>query len=332
MSKFEKFREQLLTGWNNFLNKFDEETEGEMARERIVVFVVAMIVALCLWLLVNLSRDYNLNIEMPISLGAVPEEKALAEDLPEEATVSVTGEGWKLINLYNNPPGINVEVNNAEVNIYDQVQRKMNMMPNISVQKVQPLILTVQLEDRVSKKVPLRSTVSVSFRDQYDFVDPPGLKPDSITVSGARSLVRNIREWSTDSVHIANVSDDISSPVDLKEPGELITISKQQAEFTAQVSQFTEGEAMVDIKTRGFSSDQNVSFSPSSITVKYDVPIDEYTEIQDFNPFRAYVTYEQIQRNSSGFITPQIEQTANNYHIRLRSFQPRRVAYFTVLD
>ncbi len=332
MSKIEEYKEKLRNGWKILINTSEEEEEAEVGRERIVVFVVALILALCLWLMVNLSRDYNLNIDLPISLGAVPEEQALAENLPEKATVSVSGEGWKLINLYNNPPSVNVDVTNTEINVYDQVQQQMNMLPDISVQKVQPLILTVQLEERISKKVPLRSRVNVSFRDQYGFVGSPQIHPDSITVNGARSLVENITEWTTDSVHVSNVSSDISRTVDLKNAGNLLIISQQEARFEGRVSQYTEGEVTVDVETRNLPQGRGISYSPSSITVTYDVPIDEYNEIQDMNPFTAYISYEQIEEDSSGFLTPQIEQSPNDYHIKMRSFQPRRVAYFMQLD
>ncbi len=329
---FEDYKEKFLAAWNNLIQKSDEGEIAEMGRERIVVFIVALILALCLWLLVNLSRDYNLNINLPISLGAIPEEQALASSLPDNATVSVSGEGWKLINLYNNPPEINLDINNSEVNVYDQVQQQMNVLPEISVQKVQPLVLTLDLEERVDKKIPLRSRVEVSFRNQYDFLEPPRLKPDSVIVSGAKSLVQNITEWRTESVQLTNVSGDISQTVNLEEPGELITIGRNEVTFEARVSQYTEGEAEVDVEVRGLPSGRSISFSPSTITVRYNVPIDEYNELQDLNPFEAYITYSQIQQDSTGFLRPQIEQTTDDFHIEVRSSQPRRVAYFMIVD
>src|SRR6056297_3009595 len=100
--KIEEIKERLLGWWQNLVKKSDEDDIAGVGRERIVVFFVALVLALSFWLMVNLSREYNLNVELPIQLGAVPTEKALVEELPEKATVSVTGEGWKLINLYNN--------------------------------------------------------------------------------------------------------------------------------------------------------------------------------------------------------------------------------------
>jgi len=332
-SMIDQFKEKLLGFWNNLVKKSDEEDIAGMGRERIVVFIVSFILALCLWLMVNLSRDYNLNVELPIKLGSVPENKALVQKLPHTATVSVTGEGWKLINLYNNPPAIHVNVSDSEVNLFDQVQQQMNAMPDINVQKVQPLIVNLKLEDRVSKPVPIRSRVHITFEDQYGMVGQAKFKPDSITVSGASSLIKNVTDWPTDSVNYEDISSNISRVVKLKEPGELIDLSRNEVIYNVRVEQFTEGEAKVNIETRNLPAGQSVSYSPSAITVKFNIPIDEYTNLDKTNPFRAFVNYSQIQTDSTGFVAPQIEQVTDTtkYHIDIRSFQPRQVAYFIVL-
>lgn len=329
-SKLEEYKDKFISGWENLIKKSDEDDIAGMGRERIVVFIVSFILALCLWLMVNLSVDYNLNLNIPIRLGAVPEDKALANDLPENATVSITAEGWKLINLYSNPPSISIDVTNSSVNLREQVQQQMNTF-GVEFQTVQPLVLNVQLEDRISKKVPVRSQVNVLFEDQYDFLGSPKIQPDSITVNGAASLLEDIEVWQTDSVQIENVSKNLSRAIALESPGELISLSQSQVMYNAPVAQFTEGEVKVNIYTRNLPQDRVISYSPVSLTVKYDVPIEEYTQVQDKNPFQAYVNYGQILQDSTGFVTPQIEQTGNDYHIKLRSFQPRRVAYFMVL-
>jgi YbbR domain-containing protein len=330
-SKFYELKEKLSKGWDFLVQKSDEDDIAGVGRERIIVFIVAFILAFFLWLMVNLSRDFNLNIELPIQLGAVPSDKALVEDLPETATVSVSGEGWQLINFYNNPPSIDIDVSDTEVNLHDQVQQQMNALPNVDLQKVQPLILTVELEDRISKKVPIRPNVEVSFERQYGFVDSAEIKPGNVNITGAASLLREINEWPTDSIQINNVSGDLSRAIPLQEPGELIQLSQNEVMYNAEVTQYTEGEAKVNISTRNFPQGRMVSFSPLSITVKFDIPIDEYPKVTDEELFNAFVTYSQIIEDSSGFVTPQIEQSTDDYHIKIRSFQPRRVAYFMIL-
>lgn len=328
---FSQITERFLTFWDNLLKRVDDEGSKAYSREKIVVFVVALILALCLWFLVNLSRAYVLNVNLPIELGNIPDDRALAEDLPDLATVSVQGEGWKLLNLYNNPPQIFVDVTNGEVNLYDQVQQQMNAIPDIDVQKVQPLILSLDLEEKISKKVPVRPRVTVNFADQFDFLSEPGISPDSITISGASSIVNNIMAWETDSVSLGNVRSDISQQVSLKAPPNLLTLSTETVQFNAQVAQYTEGESKVFVRTRNLPGGQNITFSPAFVTVRYTVPIEEYSDVVDINPFAAVVPYSAITQDPSGFVRPDIEVSTDQYHIKVESHQPEKVSYFEVV-
>lgn len=311
----------------------DDESEYPLG-SRLLVFTIALVLALGLWSLVNLSREYNLNINMPLTVGNMPAEKALTRSLPSTVTVSITGEGWQLINLYNNPPQIYVDVTNEEVDLFEQVQQQMNAAPNLTVQKVQPLSLRINLEDKVQKKIPVISRVSLSFEDQYGLVGEPRLQPDSVTVSGASSLLKDLKEWQTDSVHIDGVEQDLQQEVELRQSGLLLDISPTTVTLLAEVAQYTEGETRVFVEARNMPQGRTVTFSPSFINVKYNVPITEYTEVRDMaSPFMAYVDYEQIQQDSSGFVVPRIEKSVDEkYHVQVRSFQPAEVSYFMVID
>lgn len=327
----EKIKQRMSEGWENLIQKSNEDEIADVGRERIVVFVVSLILAVCLWFMVNLSITYNLNIDLPIVAAGMPEDRALAQDLPETATVSISGEGWKLISIYNNPPSVNLNVTGSEVNLYDQVQQQINAMSEVNVQKVQPLMLTLNLEQRVSKTVPVQPVFDISFEQQYGFVEDPTVQPDSVRISGAASLIEDITGWPTDSLIVDEVSADISRAVGLKK-SELISLSQNEVQFRGAVTQFTEGEVSVDLQTRNLPEGRRISYSPSSITVKYDVPVGRYADIGDKKLFEAYVAYEQIEQDTTGYVQPQIEHLSDNGFIKVRSSQPRRVAYFLVLD
>ncbi|WP_139240180.1 CdaR family protein [Fodinibius roseus] len=327
----DKIKQNISEGWENLIQKSNEDEIADVGRERIVVFAVSLILAVCFWFMVNLSRDYNLNVDLPIVAAGMPEDRALAQGLPETATVSISGEGWKLISIYNNPPPVNLNVTGSEVNLYDQVQQQMNAMSEVNIQKVQPLMLTLNLEQRISKMVPVQPIFSISFEQQYGFTGKPTVQPDSIQISGAVSLIEDITGWPTDSLVVEGVSENISRTVPLNK-NELISLSQQEVQFNAAVAQFTEGEVSVDLETRNLPEGRRISYSPSSITVRYDVPIGEYADLRDEKLFEAYLTYEQIENDTTGYVKPQIEHLSDNEFIKIRSSQPRQVAYFMVLD
>ncbi len=189
------------------------------------------------------------------------------------------------------------------------------------------------MEPKVSKKVPVKINTQLSFQNRYGLIGQPVYSPDSITVTGAQSKIADINEWEVqDTLRLTDVRDDISRTLPLRNAEGVIELSESEVNFSADVSEFTEGETTVYIETRGLPRGQNVNYNPSFITIKFDVPIDQYADVENEKPYEAFVLYSEILEDSTGFVTPDIELTAHQYELRLRSFQPKAVAYFTVLN
>lgn len=311
-----------------------EETEVNfMRREKVIVFVGAYIMAVSLWFIVNLSSSFSINVNVPIEPGNVPENMALTEELPEFVQVGVSGEGWQLLNLYNDPPVVVINIEDREVNLFDQVRQRLSYLQGVDIAKVQPLLLSIDMEPKESKKVPVRVPSEISFQNRYGLVGSPSLSPDSITITGAESMVEEIDEWVVqDTLRLSGVRDDISVDISLNGNNTVIELSETEVRFKANVSEFTEGETTVYIRTRGLPRGQNVNYNPSSVTIKFDVPIEQFTDVEKVQPYEVYVPYSKILEDSTGFVTPDIELIADQYELRLRSFQPKAVAYFTVLN
>lgn len=302
-------------------------------RERIAVFVIAYIMAISLWFIVNLNGDYRITINIPIEVGAIPQDMALAEGLPEFLEVEVSGDGWKLVNLNSNPPEIPIDVIEGEVNLFDQVRQRFTVEQDVSVLKVQPLFISIGLEQKISKKIPIKLHSDLQFEDRYGLVSDPVFNPDSLTITGARSQINKIDYWMlSDTLSLSNVREDISQIIPITPKDPLIDYDVDQIRFLADVSEFTEGEVSVYIRTRNIPRGNIINYNPSTVTIRFDVPIEQYVEVQNLRPYEVYVPYQEILEDSTGFVTPDIELVTTEYQIKLRSFQPKAVAYFSVLD
>lgn len=302
-------------------------------RERIAVFIIAYIMALSLWFIVNLSGDYRITLNIPVEPGDIPQDMALVDGLPEFLQVEVSGDGWRLVNLYSNPPEIPIDVVEGEVNLFDQVRQRFNIEQDVSVLKVQPLLINIGLEPRISKKVPIELVTDLNFENRYGLVSDPYFEPDSITITGAESHIEDIDRWLLpDTLSLAAIREDISQVISISETDPLIDLDVTEITYQADVSEFTEGEVSVYIRTRDIPRGSIINYNPSTVTIRFDVPIEQYTEVQNQRPYEVYVPYEEILEDSTGFVTPDIELVATQYQIKLRSFQPKAVAYFSVLD
>jgi YbbR domain-containing protein len=278
-----------------------------------------------------MGRDYNMTMMLPIEITNLPEDIALSSEVPDNAAVSVSGEGWSLFNLYINPPRVTLNVDAQQVNMFEQVRQQISSMSDVSVMQVDPMFLEIETEMRVSKKVPVESVVEINTGNQFGVLGPAQITPDSVTVTGPASRVENVLSWKTEDTAVNDVNSDLEMTVDLQEPGPGITIVPSTVTLQADIAEFTEAEVRIPVRSRGLPSGRAVTFSPSSIVVKYDVPLEHYNDVQSIRPFVAFVDFERLQQDTTGLITPELEKVTDEYDVRLRSFQPTRVSYFNIV-
>lgn len=300
-------------------------------REKIIAFSIAFFISICLWFIVNLSRDFNITITVPIQVTSIPEDEIISSDVPESALVSVSGEGWNIISVYNNPPRVLLTAQNERVNLTEQMRNQITSFSDLNIMQVEPSEITIQTEKKASKKVPIVSNVQLNLRERFGLLHDPEITPDSVTVSGTVNALESISEWRTEQLQIDDVNTDIQRNVSLEQPETGLSLELQTVNFQAQVAEFTEAEIRVPIRTRNLPAGRAVSYNPSSIMVRFDVPLDQYSDIQDTRPFRAYVDYSVIEQDDSGRIEPEVEIVNTDFNIRVRSFQPPRVSYFRIV-
>lgn len=303
-----------------------------VANEKVIAFLIAFIFAFFLWFVINLNRDFTIDLDLPLMIENMPEDKALSSSVPAHASVSLNGEGWQLISLYNNPPQVNLNIESDQVNLFDQVRQQLGMNMDVSVVNVQPAAVEVNLEDKMTKKVPVITRMDITLVDQYGITGRPVIEPDSVTLTGAVSKISNVMAWETEPVELQNVRGDVEKRLSLAPSDDTITIEPSEVLYKVEVAEFTEGEVKVPVRTRDMPPGKAVTYNPSSITVTYTVPIDEFADVQDIRPFIAYVNYQSILEDNSGYVTPEIERVVEEYNIRLKNYSPLQVAYFNIVD
>jgi len=299
--------------------------------EKALVFMAAFIIAIGLWVMVNLDNEFSLSLKLALDTGVIAEDLALVSPLPESVDVAVSGVGWNLLNLYNSPPVVSVNLDAENVDMTDQVARVIATYQNINLIRVQPTVLNVDVEQRISKKVPVVLNMDLEFESRFNLVGSPSIRPDSITVSGAISLVETIQFWPTVIYTGQQIRESVSTIIPLEEPPKIIDLSDESVSVTARVSEYTEGQIRLPLRIRGLPRGSEVVFNPSTVTVRYDVPIDQYQSTQDTSPFGAFVDYDDLVDNQTGLVTPNIEYLVRAPNITLKSVQPRTVSFFIVV-
>ncbi len=332
MSIFRSSKEKFTKLFSGRWGMDEDDDSNFFSRQKVLGFLFAMLLSISLWFVVNMGRDFNINMMLPIQITNIPEDVALSSEVPDHAAVSISGEGWSLFNIYTNPPLITLSAENQQVNMFEHVRQQLSSISDVSVMQVDPMFIEIETEESVTKRVPVESRVNLSTRDQYGVLGSPRFSPDSVTVSGPASKVEEIDVWHTVESEIQDVNTDLELTVELEDSVAGINVDPQRVLFRADVVEFTEAQVRIPVRARDLPSGVAITFSPSSILVRYDVPIDQYNDVQSVRPFIAYVDYERIEADTTGLITPELEKVTDEFEVRLRSFQPTRVSYFNILS
>lgn len=310
-----------------------EESDGNnfFAREKVIVFSIAFVLALSLWFVVNMNREFNITVQVPVELTNLPDNLALRSDVPEEVRVNVSGEGWNLISLYSNPPKVSLDAESRQINLFEQIRNMSGSFSDLSVMQVDPIMLTIETEEKATKRVPVVSQIDLNLQNRFGLIGEPVISPDSVTLTGAESRLDEVSQWETEEVAFHDISRSMEREISLRAPTDGIILSTNAVNFQIDVAEFTEAEVRVPVRTRNLPSGEAVSFNPSSITIRYDVPIHQYSEVQGIRPFAVYADYADLQADDTGYITPRVEKITDDFDVRLRSFQPQRVSYFNII-
>jgi hypothetical protein len=72
---------------------------GQRIRISPRTLLVAIVMAVCLWLYVNLTRDYTTTVDVRVNV-VLPEGRALEEEPQQTLRTRLKGRGWQLLNAY----------------------------------------------------------------------------------------------------------------------------------------------------------------------------------------------------------------------------------------
>ncbi|MFO8233533.1 MAG: YbbR-like domain-containing protein [Longimonas sp.] len=291
---------------------------------------ICVLIALVLWAALTLQEERTVTFDVPTELVNVPEEQALVAEPPRHVQVQVTGEVIQLLYLYANPPQAPIDASSSEVSVEEVLGLTGS---NITIEAITPREIAVPLEPRVERAVPVDARVQVELDDGYELLNPPRLTPDSVTVSGAESIVESLDQWPTERQTIDGLQDSVQIQVPLADTlNPLVSRSVDNVSFEAQAGRFAEETRDLFVEVTGVPPGQNlVALEPPMVQVRYRVLFDEMFEARRADDFSAVVNYDQIRRDTTGRVEPRIHVPAG-LTIRDPEPTPSQLRYFTLMS
>lgn len=294
------------------------------------VLLVCFGMSLGLWFLLTLGRTHEASVPARIRITDLPSNRALSVMPPDQVLLRVEGTGYALLSLLARTPDLPVSASSDEV---DLLMAAPVLPAGIRMRNVQPRFVRITTEERITRRVPIVAQTDIDLASMYDLAGTPRLTPDSITVSGARSILQNLSSWPTQVQAFENVRGDISTELPLSDTlSGLVFRTLTATQFDVPVAPFTGAVRRVDVRVRGVpSSIRLVTLEPSTVEVRFRVLLSDFAAAMEAADFYATLSYDEIRADNSGQLRPRLV-LPEGLMIRNAELFPPTVEYFLVVD
>jgi len=239
------------------------------------VKLFSLLCAFFLWFYVVTDNTFDHTLSIPLRIKNKPEGWILKQSVPSKVRVEFKGVGKDLISLGYRDKRIELDLHQMQgVEILPITTDMIMGIPEngtiTPIRIVEPDSIEVSLDRFATKKIPLRSDITLIPMDGYMQVGDIALEPDSVLLSGPESLVRDIDAISTEGEEYRSVIKKIEGKVALKSPAwKTLHYSINAVRFKADIQRIGE-RIITDIPVRvtNVPPEMKVTLVPSTLSLK----------------------------------------------------------------
>ena len=289
-----------------------------LTRER-AVLMVCIGIALCFWVLNRLSTKFRKTT--PIRLEYfTPSGKALRWTPPQYANVNWQGTGWDL--LTGSKPRVALTVESDSIQTFYLRTIVAQQLGN-EVLSVSPEQITVEIEDIMTKRIPIEAVTQLTFGKGFDLADDIELTPSVITVEGAKSVLENLNSLKTDTLRFQKLKDTIETSIKIF-TSPILKLSQNEVSVRLAVEQFTEKSIFVPLTVR--NAPQRWQIFPNKIKLDCTVALSRYASLSGEN-FMAVVDLKNVDVKSKNNTVPIVLLKQPSF-VRNVKFSPQSVEFY----
>lgn len=299
------------------------------APPRTIAIIVCFAISGILWLTFTMQETHEIVLPLELQVENMPSDQMLADSLPRSIRVTVEAERVQLLRLIWDPPTVPINVGTERISVEEVIPP----LGNVRVQGVSPSVIEPRLEPQVARRIPIQLRHAISTPSSHDFLVPPTITPDSVLVTGARSVVNSLRFWPTKVIEHEGLRDTLEARVALSDTlSSLVQRRPNEVSLMAVAGEFVGSIREIDVHVQGVpSGEQVVVLDPPSVRVRYRVLFSHYEQALHAPDFYAEVSYDQIRNDRTGRVHPELH-TPENLEVRDVEMVPATVGYFDVVS
>ena len=278
--------------------------------QEFLTYLVFLLIAVAIWYLNALNKDYTGNLELTVKYTDLPADKVLVGAPPERLTLTVNAPGFVLLKyrfglIY--PVALDANYQSlrkadfpaqGEYYILTQSQSVSDkiaaqLSPDVTLKMISPDTLKFQFSETIRKTIPVKSAIHLQFEKGFLPRGAMSIEPKEITVVGPHAIIDTMQYVYTRSKVFKKMKDVLRVPIDLQ-PVPQLRYSVDEVNIVQTIERYTEATITASIEPINVPQGLTMKFFPGTVTVNCMVPVADYEKLQPYM-FRAVVDYTSVK-------------------------------------
>ncbi len=307
--------------------------------KRLIIFFFFLLLSILFWFLTVLNKDYDTILSYPLRYTRIPGELVLINDVTDRLDLDVQSRGFTLLRLkmQSRLSPLALDVNSFSLqSVPGESPIVLYLVTNLIVEKLQqqltseiriksvfPDTLMVQLSERYAKKLAIKLDLDLEFERQYMQVGKLKITPDSVIVSGPKSIIDTLTSIKTKSEKLTGLRKNITLELDLASIDKL-AYSLKEVVINIPVEKFTEESIEIPIKVINMPDSLFLRTFPANIEITYRVGLSDYKKVNE-HMFMAVLDYSAKESSIGNKLAIKLIKVPE--YVQVTNFSPKSVEY-----
>ena len=297
-------------------------------KKKIPIIIIALIFSVILWVSISLSKDYYATFDIPLKIIDYPNGYTTGSSIPQKISVKLKGRGWKLasVNLGAESDYIvsaGSDSGRKFINISNYLSENQWLSSEMEVIDLYPDTLSFVVEKISEKKVIVIPDYDITFKSGYGLASKTKLVPDSVTLYGPESVLRNVVFAETEKIQLNNLDKIYSQQKLLKEIFG-VEYRNNRIMVKLDVQKIIDNNyEEISVEVIDVPRDRDVVLLPNRITIGVRGGLEVVGKLSK-DKIKARILYRDIVSDTLGSIVPTLELPEN---LSLYYTRPERLRY-----
>jgi YbbR domain-containing protein len=187
--------------------------------------LLAVVIAISLWLVANLQHDIEKNINIDINYSNLPPGLIIANNPPEKLTVRVRGPRSQLSSVNSDNMLFTVDLSNLGQGMsrFDVTTDQIIPPRDVQVTGISPAEIEVDIDKLADKNVKVVPSLG-PLATGYEIIGEPEVSPSQVKIRGPEGLIAKINSITTDPIRLEKEKSKFTIEVPLRPPYALVKV------------------------------------------------------------------------------------------------------------